>query len=171
MLYVIYDLDRTSLYCPLAMWLDKYHKLKRLIGNNFFYSLYTPVYILELILGLFKINKAMYQRAKMINNLGQPVTQIVCTARHYTPITKLHKDLVFKDQSPYIDLVCIAAGKTGLVKADILDEIYEFTEDDQFIIYEDNFFEMNRFKTKFKDLVTSYLVLFEGQKESTVKCS
>lgn len=169
MLYVIYDLDKTSLYCPIALWLDKQTRLKKLIGDKLFYSLYTPAYILELILGLFKVNTNMRARAKIFEDMKRDdIYQIVCTARHLTNITKFHKKQVFKELSDNITLVCVATGVTGLTKVQVLKELFQITDKDEVIMYDDNLYELNQMYNKMKN-VSTYLVYFEGKKENVTK--
>lgn len=165
MLYVIYDLDKTSLYCPIAMFLDKQRWLHNLLGNNLFYSLYTLAYKLEHILKLFKVNDRMYQRAFYYAyecNKRNNITQIVCTARHLSNETRIHKWKVFKDLN--IDLVCTACGYTGRNKAQVLKELYNINSTDEIIVYEDNSYEIANFKRIFKN-VKIIKVDFQGKKE------
>ena len=151
MLYVIYDLDKTSLYCPIAMLLDKQRWLHNLLGNNLFYSLYTFAYKLEHILKLFKVNNNMYLRAKFFEKeYKHNVTQIVCTARHLSNETRIHKWKVFKDLN--VDLVCTACGYTGRNKAQVLKELYNITSTDNVIVYDDNSYEIYNYKNTFKNI-------------------
>lgn len=151
MLYVIYDLDKTSLYCPIAMFLDKQRWLHNILGNHLFYSLYTLAYRLEHIFKLFKVNNNMYLRAKFFEEeYKHNVTQIVCTARHLSNETRIHKWKVFKNLN--VDLVCTACGYTGRNKAQVLKELYNITSTDNVIVYDDNSYEIYNYKNTFKNI-------------------
>ena len=166
---VVYDLDRTSLYCPIALWLDDSF-LKRLLPSKIFYGLYAFVYILEMICGKFKINKAMRERA-ITYSKGEDVGQLIITARHLTYMTRVHAELVFKGAMKDMLLVCVATGETGLTKAEVL---YNLTtdylqDDERIIVYDDSDFELEQYEKVFKNQVTCFKVDFNG-KDEIIKC-
>lgn len=158
---VIYDLDKTSLYCPLSYKMDKCF-LKKCLPIKLFYSLYNFIYTVELMFGLFKINNNMYIRAKsyfrqlelLKNKIN--ITQLVVTARHNTLLTKLHKKLVFKDLDEKIELICCSSGLNKVSKAEFItsDEynnniklLYRLIRNEEIkIIYEDNLYEINNYR-------------------------
>lgn len=167
MAIVIYDLDKTSVYCPLANFMDKF------IPNNMFlkrlyYKLYPFVHTLEIRLGLLKINKAIYQRAKMYSNMPD-VYQCVVTARHDTQETYRHVDFVFDDLSPDIDVHCIAQGLTNLTKAEYVKQVIKPRNDEVIIMYDDNIYELLEMKRTFNEFL-GFRVLFTGNKEYIEQC-
>lgn len=166
---VVYDLDKTSLYCPIALWLDDSF-LKRLLPSKIFYGLYSFVYILEMMFGQFKINKAMRERA-IAYSKGEDVGQLIITARHLTYMTRVHAELVFKDTMKDMLLVCVATGETGLTKAEVLYSITKNTLEDneRIIIYDDSDYELEQYEKVFKDQVTCFKVDFDG-KDEIIKC-
>jgi len=164
MKHVIYDLDETSLYCPLAYKLDKCHKLKQLLPKPIFYSLYTPVYIIELMFRLFKVNRNMRVRAILFHE-NADITQHVVTARHSTLITKLHKYLVFKEMSKYISLHCVASGKTEIDKATYVYRHILFRVNDKLLIFENDPKEISSYNKYFFGKVAIVHTNFNGEEE------
>lgn len=166
---VIYDLDKTSLYCPIALRLDNSF-LKRLLPSKIFYGLYTFVYILEMIIGKFRINEAMRERA-IAYSKEKDVGQMIITARHLTYMTRVHAELVFKDVMKDMLLVCVATGETGLTKAEVLYSITEniLEDNERIIIYDDSDYELEQYEKVFKDQVTCFKVDFNG-KDEIIKC-
>ena len=163
---VLYDLDKTSLYCPFALWLDT-SPLKVILPSKLFFSLYSFVYILEMMFGQFKINNEMYLRAKAYNN--QPdVKQAVITARHHTWMTRLHTYLVFKELMNTMVLVCVATGESGLTKAEVVDYLFgeQLDEDERIVVYDDNEKELETYDVDFGNRVTLFKVDFDGKTET-----
>jgi len=158
---VIYDLDKTTLYCPLSYKLDNCVTLKKYLGKTLFYSLYTPVYIIELIFGLFKTNTAMYNRAVIYDKTIPNVEQIVVTARHKSLITLLHKKLVFKDLNKKIGCIFVATGRTNILKVNVIKSIY--SKNINCIIYDDNLLELANYKQLTN--ASLYKVYFDGKQE------
>ena len=149
---VIYDLDKTSIYCPIALWLDNQFWIKKLLPTRLFYALYTPVYIFEMITGLFKVNPKIYERAKIYRQLSN-VKQCVITARHNTFITRLQKKLVFKDLDNEVELYCTANGITGQSKAILVRNKITSNKNRNILMYDDNFYELAAMKLNFKNTV------------------
>lgn len=165
-MYIIFDLDKTSLYCPLADKLDKFiPKFKFL--KRIYYLIYPLVHILEIKLGLFKVNENMYSRALQASQM--PGTSIiVLTARHKTKLSEVHIKEVFKDVIPdYVFYV--AQGLTGLSKAEYLKSQIGDTEQ-QIIMFDDNFYELKQMKKTFKSRFTGFTVYFNGKEERIARC-
>ena len=140
---VIYDLDKTSVYCPLAEKLDRYIP-KNMILKKLYYNLYPVVHWLELKLGLLKINKYIKQRAETAQRFG--ARQIVLTARHYTRMVVKHCELVFGDIP--ITLTCISQGLTKISKARYV-QMFENQPDEEIVMFDDNKFELKQMKRTF----------------------
>ena len=157
---VIYDLDKTSLYCPLANFMDKFIPKNRFL-KILYYNLYPIINKLEIKLGLFKINERMYIRAKQYQNYGN-VEQVVVTARHYTLQTMEHVTAVFRDIE--IPVICVAQGLTSLFKADVVKEL-PLLDDEEVIMYDDNITELSVMKAEFGERFTGIRVLFNGKDE------
>ena len=149
---VIYDLDKTSIYCPVALWLDNQFWLKKVLPTRLFYSLYTPVYIFEMIFGFFKVNDKIYERAKIYRQF-RDTKQVVITARHDTLITRIQKKLVFKDIDKEIELYCTANGITGQSKAILVRNKITSNRNKNILMYDDNFYELAAMKLNFKNTV------------------
>ena len=163
---VLYDLDKTSLYCPFALWLDT-SPLKLLLPRKIFYSLYSFIYILEMMFGKFKVNNEMYLRAKAYSN--QPdVIQAVVTARHHTWMTRLHTYLVFKELKKQMTLICVATGESGLTKAEVVAYLFEerLDPDERIVVYDDNEYELKVYDNSFGNRATLFKVDFDGEIET-----
>lgn len=164
---ILYDLDKTSLYCPFALWLDT-SPLKLLLPRKIFYSLYSFIYILEMMFGQFKVNNEMYLRAKAYSS--QPdVTQAIITARHHTWMTRLHTYLVFKGLMKQMILVCVATGESGLTKAEVVAYIFGEQLDDKderIVVYDDNEYELKTYDNDFGNRATLFKVDFDGKTET-----
>ena len=157
---IIYDLDKTSLYCPIADFMDKFIPSNMFL-KKIYYSLYPFVHILEMKLGLLKINKEMYIRAKQYNEF-EDCHQIVITARHKSRSLALHVAEVFKDVP--ITTFAIAQGLTYLHKVDVIDQLPMY-EDEEIIMYDDNIRELKRVCQKYNKHFTGIQVDFTGEKE------
>ena len=157
---IIYDLDKTSLYCPIANFMDKFipknEKLKKI-----YYNLYPFIHRLEMFLGLLQINEDMYIRAKQYAEFPD-TNQIVVTARHFTKTTMEHVSRVFKDIE--MPVVCVAQGLTNLFKADVVKEL-PLLDDEEIIMYDDSVTELSVMKAEFKNHFTGIHVLFKDNKE------
>lgn len=159
---IIYDLDRTSLYCPIADWMDRFIPKNKAL-KKLYYKLYPFIHILEMKLGLLQINENMYIRSKQFEELDT-VKQVVVTARHYSKSIDLHAKAVFKDVSLYI--ICVAQGLTGLTKADVVEKL-PMDEDEEIVMYDDNFQELSLMNARFSGRFTGIQVMFRDNKEET----
>lgn len=157
---VIYDLDKTSLYCPLANFMDKFIP-RNIYLKTIYYSLYSFVHRLEMMFGLLQINKSMYVRAKSYSEFPD-INQIVVTARHYSKTTVEHVHKVFHELD--IPIVCVAQGLTNLSKAEVVRELPIY-EDEEVVMYDDNFAELTFMYSEFKDHFTGIKVDFKNNKE------
>lgn len=161
---VIYDLDKTSLYCPIADFMDrfipKHRTLKRL-----YYNLYPFVHILEMKLGLMKVNKEMYIRAKQYAEFPDTF-QVVITARHESRSLVPHVREVFGDTD--ITVFAIAQGLTNLHKVDIIKQL-PMCDDEEIIMYDDNEDELIKTKLKFQKRFTGIQVEFKGKEEKILQ--
>lgn len=167
MAIVIYDLDKTSVYCPIADFMDRFIP-KSMFLKKLYYKVYPFIHTLEIKLGLLKINQAMYQRAKMYSNMPN-VYQCIITARHDTQETYRHVDLLFDDISPDIDVHCIAQGLTNITKAEYVKRVIKPRNDEVIIMYDDNAHELELMKLIFNNFL-GFRVLFTGEKELIDQC-
>lgn len=157
---IVYDLDKTSLYCPIADFLDKFIPKNKTL-KVLYYSLYPFIHNLEMKLGLLKINNSMYARAKSYAEFPD-INQIVVTARHFTKQTLTHVQKVFHEIE--MPVICIAQGLTELSKAEVIEEL-PLLEDEEIVMFDDNNVELSKMKKKFKNHFTGMLVKFKGKKE------
>ena len=164
---VIYDLDKTSIYCPIALWLDNQFWLKKILPTRLFYALYTPIYIFEMMFGFFKVNDKIYERAKIYRQF-RDTKQVVITARHDTLITRIQKKLVFKDIDKEIELYCTANGITGQSKAILVKNKITRNKNKNILMYDDNFYELAAMRLNFRN-TTQLKTEFDGIKETVVK--
>lgn len=156
---VIYDLDKTSVYCPLAEKLDR-HIPKNITLKKLYYKLYPIVHWIELKLGLLKINKYIKQRAETAQNFS--ARQIVLTARHYTHMVAKHCELVFGDIP--VTLICISQGLTGVSKARYI-QLFENNENEDILMFDDNERELKLMKQTFGDRFRGVQLEFLGNYE------
>lgn len=161
---VIYDLDKTSLYCPIADFMDRFIP-EDVEKKKLYYRLYNIVYAVEMFFGLLKINKQMYHRAKNFSMMPN-VHQIVVTARHYSLFTRLHAQKVFKDVFNDMELVCIAQGITGLSKAEVVSQIYPTFNN--ILMYDDSRKELGKMKRMYKKSFTGKQVRFLNDKREVI---
>lgn len=159
---VIYDLDKTSLYCPIADRLDLFVPKNRFL-KNLYYKLYPFIHSLEIRFGLIQINENMYQRAKMFQEFGNDVRQVVITARHHTKASIKHIQMIFKDID--VTLISIAQGLTGLQKVDVIRKLPIYLSE-EIIMYDDNFNELAFVHAEFPNQFTGMQVYFKNNKES-----
>lgn len=159
---VIYDLDKTSLYCPIADRLDLFVPKNRFL-KNLYYKLYPFIYSLEIRFGLIQINENIYQRAKMFQEFGNDVRQVVITARHHTKASIKHIQMIFKDID--VTLISIAQGLTGLHKVDVIRKLPIYLSE-EIIMYDDNFNELAFVHAEFPNQFTGMQVYFKNNKES-----
>lgn len=157
---VIYDLDKTSLYCPIANFMDNFIPKNKLL-KRLYYNLYPVVHLLEMKLGLLKINKEMYIRAKQYAEFTD-VHQVVITARHHSFSLKKHVKAVFGDVD--ITTFAIAQGLTNLHKVDIVDAL-PLLKGEEIIMYDDNALELKRVKDSYKPHFTGIQVEFIGEEK------
>lgn len=159
---VIYDLDKTSLYCPIADRLDLFVPKNRFL-KNLYYKLYPFIYSLEIRFGLIQINENIYQRAKMFQEFGNDVRQVVITARHHTKASIKHIQMIFKDID--VTLISIAQELTGLHKVDVIRKLPIYLSE-EIIMYDDNFNELAFVHAEFPNQFTGMQVYFKNNKES-----
>lgn len=159
---VIYDLDKTSLYCPIADRLDLFVPKNRFL-KNLYYKLYPFIHSLEIRFGLIQINENMYQRAKMFQEFGNDVRQVVITARHHTKASIKHIQMIFKDID--VTLISIAQGLTGLHKVDVIRKLPIYLSE-EIIMYDDNFNELAFVHAEFPNQFKGMQVYFKNNKES-----
>lgn len=156
---VIYDLDKTSLYCPLANFMDRFIP-SNLFLRKLYYSLYPFIHWLEIKLKLLQINYNMTNRARAYHKLK--AKQIVLTARHETDSTIKQAKLVFPDVP--IVIHCIAQGITGYSKAEYLNS-FENIKDEEILMFDDNWKELSKMRFMFKNRFKGIRVLFKDNKE------
>lgn len=159
---VIYDLDKTSLYCPIADRLDLFVPKNRFL-KNLYYKLYPFIYSLEIRFGLIQINENIYQRAKMFQEFGNDVRQVVITARNHTKASIKHIQMIFKDID--VTLISIAQELTGLHKVDVIRKLSIYLSE-EIIMYDDNFNELAFVHAEFPNQFTGMQVYFKNNKES-----
>lgn len=159
---VIYDLDKTSLYCPIADRLDLFVPKNRFL-KNLYYKLYPFIHSLEIRFGLIQINENIYQRAKMFQEFGNDVRQVVITARHHTKVSIKHIQMIFKDID--VTLISIAQELTGLHKVDVIRKLPIYLSE-EIIMYDDNFTELAFVHAEFPNQFTGMQVYFKNNKES-----
>lgn len=155
---VIYDLDKTSLYCPIADFLDNFIPKKKIL-KKIYYMLYPIAHEIEMKYNLLQINHEMFKRAKGYQQQG--ATQIVVTARHYTHQTMKHVRAVFQDVP--VVLMCVAQGITNKSKAEYVAELPRNPRD-EIIMYDDNFTELSKMNEMF-DKFIGIQVFFKDNKE------
>lgn len=157
---VIFDLDKTLLYCPLALKFDNC-KLKDFIHPKIFYGFYSFIYILEIILNKFKINKGLARYARYLASNSMNEIYVI-TARHKSFMTKLHCSLIFKNHR--YNLICTEAGFTGRHKVDIIKHDLQIAKNAWFVMFDDNYDELLRVKQYYPDAVCN-LVDYNGETE------
>lgn len=161
MMLVIYDLDRTSLFCPIADFMDIFIPKNKFL-KKLYYKLFPFVHILEMKLGLFQINNEMYRRAKAYETFPNTI-QLVVTARHYTPVVQRHIEKVFRDVD--ILAICVAQGLTGMAKVEAVSKYIKLDPGDEIVMYDDNLDELRQMHDVYKDKFTGFQVLFKNGKE------
>lgn len=166
-LLVIFDLDKTSIYCPIAEFMDRFIP-KNMFLKKLYYKLYPFVHILEIKLGLCKVNNNMYLRAKNYINLYN-VYPTVVTARHRSVPTIKHVKLIFKDLFEDVYIVCVAQGITGFTKAEYLKKVYQVDDDCEILMFDDSINELLNMRKEFKNC-SCYRVKFDGKKEICERC-
>lgn len=158
---IIYDLDRTSLFCPIADFMDKFIPKNKFL-KKLYYNIYPFIHILEMKFDLLKINSEIYNRAKIYKEQFN-ARQCVITARHKSFSTKLHIEEVFRDLD--IPCFCIAQGLTKISKAEALNKLVVVDPNEEIIMYDDNFNELMFMHSMFQDKFTGFLVEYKGNKE------
>ena len=158
---IIYDLDKTSLYCPVADFMNKFIP-KNMFLKKLYYNIFPFIHILEMKFNLLKINDEIYKRAKIYKEQFN-ARQVVVTARHKSYSTKLHIKKVFKDID--IPCLCIAQGLTKLSKAECIQRMITIDPDEEIIMYDDNFNELMFMHNMFEEQFTGLLVEFDGKIE------
>lgn len=149
---IIYDLDRTSIFCPIADWLDKFIPKNEII-KKLYYNLYPIAYIVEYIFSLVQVNRNMYNRAYMYDKIDE-CFQIVVTARHFSKPVIWHLKSIFSELSGKIPVVCIAQGLTQLHKYEIVKSVInnlDMTQDEEIIMYDDNVIELALMQQNFQN--------------------
>lgn len=158
---VIYDLDKTSLFCPIANFLDKFIP-SNIILKQIYYKLYPLVHILEMKLDLLKINENIYNRAVAYQSAYPNCIQVVITARHRSVSTDMHLKKVFRDLN--VSCFCVAQGLTNLSKVDIA-RLIPKSSDEEIIMYDDNLEEMLKMRDVYKGHFTGIRINFEGSED------
>lgn len=158
---VIYDLDKTSLFCPIANFMDRFIPKNKIL-KTLYYKIFPFIHILEMKFNLLKINDRIYNRAKIYKEQFN-ARQCVVTARHKSYSTKLHIKKIFKD----IDMpcLCIAQGLTNLSKVEAVTKMITIDSKEEIIMYDDNYHELMLMHSIFRDQFTGLLVEFDGNKE------
>lgn len=158
---VIYDLDKTSLFCPIANFLDKFIP-HNIILKQIYYKLYPFVHILEMKFGLLKINEKIYNRAVAYKAAYPNCLQVVITARHRSISTDMHIKKVFRDID--VSCFCVAQGITNLSKSDIA-RLIPKSKDEEIVMYDDNLDEMLKMRNVYKGHFTGIRVNFKDKEE------
>ena len=157
---VIYDLDKTSLYCPIADFMDKFIPKNKAL-KKLYYNLYPFVHIFEKHFGLLKINDNIYNRAKVYSEMPD-VRQVVITARHNSMSLPIHVEAVFHElKIPYI---AIAQGITNINKVEVLKRL-PINAGEEIVMFDDNLEELNKVHNKYSPKFTGVRVEFLGKKE------
>lgn len=159
---VIYDLDKTSLFCPIADFMDRFIPKNRTL-KVLYYKLYPLVHILEMKLGLLKINEEIYKRAKIYKEQFN-ARQCVVTARHRSYSTKLHIKEVFKDIE--MPCLCVAQGLTQLSKAEVIEGMIPIDPNEEIFMYDDNIYELIKMHALYKNRFTGFKIEYLGNKET-----
>ena len=158
---VIYDLDKTSLFCPIANFLDKFIP-HNIILKQIYYKLYPFVHILEMKFGLLKINENIYNRAVAYKTAYPDCLQVVITARHRSISTDMHIKRVFRDID--VSCFCVAQGITNLSKSDIAKLIPKSTNE-EIVMYDDNLDELLKMRNVYKEHFSGIRINFEDHEE------
>lgn len=157
---VIYDLDKTSLFCPIADFMDRFIPKNKFL-KKLYYKLYPFIHILEMKLNLLRINTKMYVRAKQYEGLKN-VLQVVITARHRSFSLYKHVKHVFRDVD--VTVFAIAQGLTNLHKVDIVDKL-PMSDDEEIVMYDDNIWELNKVAQKHRGRFTGINLEFKDREE------
>lgn len=177
-LLIIFDLDKTSIYCPIADFMDRFIPKNKTL-KQIYYKIYPFIHTLEMKFGLCKINEKMYSRVKSLVNqvstdddITADIYFMVLTARHETFQTYKHVDLIFKEYANDIDVCCVAQGITGLSKAEYLDRHYNIADHVEIIMYDDNYKELVEMKKKYGSRFTGFKVMMDknGNEVYVNKC-
>lgn len=161
---VIYDLDKTSLYCPIADFLDRFIPRNRFL-RKLYYDIYPFVHILEMKLGLLKINKEMYIRARQYAEF-EDCLQVVITARHRSFSLMRHVKAVFGD-AIIINVFATAQGLTNRHKVDMIDQL-PIDKNTEIVMYDDNDEELRRVCSKYRGRFTGVNIEFTGSNERII---
>lgn len=162
---IIYDLDKTSLFCPIADFMDRFIPNNKFL-KHLYYLLYPIAHMVEIKLGLLQINRSMYLRALSYEQTYKDVRQVILTARHRSFSTELHKKLVFRDID--VPIFCIAQGITNLSKAAFV-KLLPIDKDEEVIMYDDNIDELNKMKKEIGPRFTGLNILFKDNKEENIQ--
>ena len=162
---VIYDLDKTSLFCPIADFMDRFIPNNKFL-KQIYYLLYPFAHILEIKLGLLQINRSMYLRALSYDQTYKDVRQIILTARHKSFSTEIHKKLIFRDLD--IPIFCIAQGITNLSKAAFA-KLLPIDKNEEVIMYDDNIDELNKMRNTIGPKFTGLNILFKDNHEENIQ--
>lgn len=170
---IIFDLDKTSIYCPIANFMDKFTPKNKTL-KQIYYKIYPFIHTLEMKFGLCKINEKIYNRVKAIETLNSGnISYLVLTARHETYETYKHVELVFKEYADFINVECVAQSITELSKAAFLEENYYFIKnDEEIVMFDDNYKELLEMKNKFGSRFTGFKVKIDknGNEVYALKC-
>lgn len=158
---VIYDLDKTSCYCPIADWLDNFIPRNKTL-KKLYYLLYPIAHEIEMKFNLFQVNLNMRQRARQYDAFDRDIRQVVLTARHFTKQTEKHVQRIFGDLP--VVLICVAQGITHLSKAEVA-SMLPIDKSEEVIMYDDNISELAQMQLAFKKKFTGIQVNFQGYTE------
>lgn len=169
---VIFDLDKTSIYCPIADFMDRFIPQNKAL-KQLHYKIYPFIHTLEMKFGLCKINEKIYNRVKAIETINSGnISYLVLTARHETYETYKHVDLIFKEFADFINVECVAQGTTELSKADFLENNFFIYDDEEIVMFDDNYKELLEMKNKFGSRFTGFKVKIDknGNEVYALKC-
>ena len=169
---IIFDLDKTSIYCPIADFMDRFIPKNKTL-KKLYYKIYPFIHTLEMKLGLCKINEKMYNRVKAIETINSGnISYLVLTARHETYETYEHVELIFKEYADFINVECVAQGITGRSKAEFLEDNFFICDDEEIVMFDDNYKELVEMKKKYGSRFTGFKVMMDknGNEVYANKC-
>lgn len=156
---IIYDLDRTLVYSPIAMFLDRLRP-RNLTLLKLYYKLYPAAYFLDTYLGLLKINIMMAKRIEMYHRYPN-IRQIIVSARDdglatYAQLAHIPNINLIQD------VFLIAQAKTKYSKAAFLLDRYYIKAN--IVMFDDSYLELSAVKRHFEN-ATCIQVNFKDKEE------
>ena len=170
---IIFDLDKTSIYCPIADFMDRFIPQNKTLKQLYYKNVYPFIHTLEIKFSLCKINEKIYNRVKAIETINSGnISYLVLTARHETYETYKHVDLIFKEFANFIMVECVAQSITELSKADFLENNFFICDDEEIVMFDDNYKELLEMKNKFGSRFTGFKVKIDkyGNEVYALKC-